>query len=217
MLWEKRAPSSKYVVDPAAQLTNPKWDLCSAAKQPYSYHTPSQSAPSIFSYSLRLLALELVLGDRECHLQKLLLFLLVCVLQASCHRGRGVTTSIHDVLAIVVLGLVEQSLDSRLCEAPGSGVKRLLLCPDNSLGIGIHVKVLLQLLPREGVQLLDTSQGHVVNLVLFAILVQAGPNLTSAKNNSVNLLRSLDSSSLVLRVGDDPLELSVGASEILNV
>jgi hypothetical protein len=73
------------------------------------------------------------------------------------------------------------------------------------------------LLPREGVQLLDTSQGHVVNLVLFAILVQAGPNLTSAENDSVNLLRSLDSSSLVLRVGDDPLELSVGASEFLNV
>jgi hypothetical protein len=185
-----------------------------AALVPY----PFSKRPVYFlPNSLPLLALELVLSDSERHLQQLLLLLLVCVLQASCHRGRGVTTSIHDVLAIVVLGLVQQSLDSRLCEAPGSGVKRLFLGPDNSLGIGIHVEVLLELLPREGVQLLDTSQCHVVNLVVFAVLVQAGPNLTGAKNDSINLFRSLDSSSLVLRIGDNPLESSVGASEFLNI
>lgn len=139
------------------------------------------------------------------------------ILQTSCHRGAGVTTSIHDVLAIVVLGLVQQRLDTRLCEAPGSRVERLLLCPDNGLGIGVHVQVLLQLLPREGVQLLNAGEGHVVNLVLGTVLVQAGPHLTCAEDDSVNLLGSLDSTSLVLRVRNDPLESSVGAGEVLNV
>lgn len=138
-------------------------------------------------------------------------------LQTSGNGSAGVTASIHDVLAVVVLGVVEQSLDTGLSEAPGTGVKRLLLAPDNGLGVGVLVKVLLQLLPREGVQLLNTGKGNVVDLVVGTVLVQSSPDLTRAQNDTLNLLRSLDSASLVLGIGDDPLEAGIGTAEVLNV
>jgi hypothetical protein len=121
------------------------------------------------------------------------------------------------MFAVVVLGLVEQGLDTGLHEAPGTGVERLLLCPNDGLGVRVHVEVLLQLLPREGVQLLNASKGYVVDLVIGTVLVKSGPNLTGADNNTVNLLRSLDSASLVFRIGDDPLEASVLTAKVFNV
>ena len=133
------------------------------------------------------------------------------------HRRAGVAASVHDVFPAVVLSVIEQSLDTGLSEAPGTSVERLLLGPDDRLGVRVLVKVLLQLLPREGVQLLKTGDGDVVNLVIGAVLVEGGPDLTRAKNDSVNLLRRLDGARLVLRVGDDPLEASILASELLNV
>lgn len=47
--------------------------------------------------------------------------------------------------------------------------------------------------------------------------MQRSPDLTRAENNAFNLLRSLDRTSLVFRVRDDPLEASLGTSELLNV
>lgn len=139
------------------------------------------------------------------------------VLQASGDGRAGVAAGVHDVFAVVVLGLVEQGLDARLHEAPGTGVERLLLCPNDGLGVGVHVEVLLQLLPGEGVHLLNAGKGNVVELVVGAVLVQGSPDLTSAENNALNLLGSLDRAGLVLRVGDDPLEASVLAAKLLNV
>jgi len=55
------------------------------------------------------------------------------------------------MLPVVVFGVIEQSLDSRLGEAPCTGIERFLLAPDNSLGVWIHIEVLFQLLPWEGV------------------------------------------------------------------
>ena len=164
----------------------------------------------------RLLALELILLDGESHLQEFLLLLGMDVLQASGNRGTGVTAGVHDVFAVVVLGLVEQGLNTRLREAPGTGVERLLLCPNDRLGVGIHVEVLFQLLPGEGVQLLNAGKGNVVDLVLGTVLVQSGPDLTRAENDAVDLLGGLDSASLVLRVGDDPLEASVFTAKVFN-
>lgn len=164
-----------------------------------------------------LLALELILFNSESHLKKLLLLLGVNLLETGGDRGAGVSASVHDVLASVVLSVVEQSLNAGLGEAPSTGVKRLLLAPDNCLGVGVHVEVLLKLLPREGVQLLNASEGNIVDLVLGSVLVKSGPDLTSAENDTLNLVRRLDSTSLMLRIGDDPLEASILASELLDV
>lgn len=178
---------------------------------------PSKSSSKSFLSASLLLALELVLLHGESHVQELLLLLGVHRLEASGHRRAGVAAGVHDVLAVVVLSLIEQSLNARLGEAPGTGVEGLLLGPDNGLGVRVHVKVLLELLPGEGVQLLKASDGDVVDVVLGTVLVQGSPNLTRAQNDSVNLLRSLDRAGLVLGVGDDPLEASVGTSEVLNI
>ena len=148
--------------------------------------------------------------DAKGHLEQLLLLLGMRVLQARRDRRANVTAGVHDVLAIVVLGVVEQRLDARLRKAPGTGVQRLLLAPDDGLGIGVLVEVLLELLPREGVQLLNASDGDVVDFVVGPVLVQRGPDLTRAQDDAVNLLGRLDGALLVLRVRNDPLELSLG-------
>ena len=139
------------------------------------------------------------------------------VLETSGDGRTGVSASVHDVLACVVLSVVQQSLDTRLREGPVTGIERLFLTPDNGLGVGVLVKVLLQLLPREGVELLNTGKGDIVDLVLRTVLVESGPDLTTAEDDTVNLLRSLDSTSLMLGIRNDPLEASILTSELLNI
>ena len=138
-------------------------------------------------------------------------------LETRCHRGTGVTTGIHDVLAVVVVGVVQESLDARLSEAPSTGVERLLLGPDDGLGVRVHVEVLLELLPGEGVELLNAGEGNVVDLVVRTVLVESGPDLTRAEDHTVDLLRGLDGTSLMLGIRDDPLELRILPGELLNV
>lgn len=139
------------------------------------------------------------------------------LLETGSHRRAGVAAGVHDVLTVVVVSVVEQGLNARLSEAPGTSVERLLLSPDDGLGVGVLVKVLLELLPGEGVQLLNAGEGDVVDVVLGTVLVESSPDLTTAENDSVNLLTRLENASLVLRVGDDPLEASVLPSELLDV
>lgn len=116
----------------------------------------------------------------------------------------------------MVLGVVQEGLNARLSEAPGTGVERLLLRPDDSLGVGVLVKVLLKLLPREGVELLDTSEGNIVDVVVSTVLVQGSPDLASAQDDALDLLGLLDGAGLVLRVGDNPLEVRL-AGELVQV
>lgn len=116
----------------------------------------------------------------------------------------------------MVLRAVEQSLDARLSVAPSTSVERLLLRPDDGLGVRVLVEVLAELLPGEGVELLDTGDGNVVDLVVGAVLVKTGIDLARAEDDAVNLLGSLDLARLVGWVGDDPLELGL-ANELLNV
>jgi hypothetical protein len=47
--------------------------------------------------------------------------------------------------------------------------------------------------------------------------VQRGPDLTTAEDDALNLLGRLDGTGLVLGVGDDPLEASILAVELVNV
>lgn len=89
--------------------------------------------------------------------------------------------------------------------------------PDDVLGVGVGVEVLLKLSPREGVELLNTSNGSVGNAILLAVLVKSSIDLTSTENDALDLLLRLN---LVLalgvsRVGNDPLEVRV-ASELLD-
>ena len=137
------------------------------------------------------------------------------VLQARGHRRTRSATSVHDVLPVVVLRLVEQRLDPGLREAPRARIQRLLLAPDNRLGVGVHVQVLLELLPRERVELLDARKRHVVNLVVGAVLVECRVDLAGAEHDAVNLLGGLDGAGLVGRIGNDPLEGRI-ARELLN-
>lgn len=162
-----------------------------------------------------LLALELVLLNGKGHLKQILLLLGVRRLGTRGHRRAGVATGVHHVLVVMVLRLVQHCLNARLRERPCTRVQRLLLGPHHRLGVGVRVQVLLQLLPREGVQLLNTRNGDIVDVVVRAVLLQSSVHLARAQNHTVNLVVALDRALLVRRVGDDPGELRV-TSEVLN-
>lgn len=93
-------------------------------------------------------------------------------LQTRRDRGAGIATSIHDVLPVMILSIIQQSLNTGLSIAPSTSIKRLLLSPNDSFGIGVEIQIIPELLPREWVKLLDTSDSHIVNLLLSAILGQ---------------------------------------------
>lgn len=115
--------------------------LLKIESSPFSCQAGMKVAPPLF-YPITVsssLALELVLLYGKSHLQKLLFLFLVDLLQACRHGSARVAASVHDVLAVVVLGLVEQRFYAWLREAPRSGVERLLLRPDNSLCVGVLV------------------------------------------------------------------------------
>lgn len=130
-------------------------------------------------------------------------------------RGTGGTTGVHDVATVVVFGGIEQGLNTGLDERPGAGVERLFLSPDNVLGVGVAVQVFFQLSPGEGVELLDTSDGGVADALGFTVFDESSVDLTRAHNDTLNLLRLVDSGT-VGGVGDDPSEVRV-AGEFLNV
>lgn len=92
------------------------------------------------------------------------------------------------MLAVMELGLVQQGLDSGLSETPGSGIERLFLAPDDGLGVLVGVEVLLELLPWEGVQLLNTGDSGVLEAIIVTVLVESGVDLTSAENDAVDFV-----------------------------
>jgi hypothetical protein len=163
-----------------------------------------------------LLALQLVLLDGERHLEQVLLLLLVRVLKTSSDRGAGVTSSIHDVPPVVVLGLVEKSLNPRLGETPCTSVERLLLTPNDVLGVGVRVEVLLQLLPWEGVELFNTGDRDILQATRLALLDKRSIDLTSAKNDAVDLVMRSNFAASMSWVLDDPLEVRL-ARELFQI
>lgn len=164
------------------------------------------------SVMLHLLALQTVLVDGERILKEFLLFLDVHGLETGGHRCARGTAGVQDVAAVVMLRGIQQGLDTGLGEAPGTGVQRFLLSPDDVLGVGVAVEVLLELSPGEGVQLLDTGDGGVADVVGLTVLEQCGVHLTRAEDHTFDLLGLVDSGA-VSGVGDDPLEVGV-ASEL---
>lgn len=130
-------------------------------------------------------------------------------LESCSHTGTWVAASIQHVAAVVVFRLVEQRLDTGLHKTPRAGVERLFLRPDDGLGVGIRVEVLLELSPWEWVELLDAGNGRVGDLVLLAVFVKGGVDLTSAYNDTLDLVVwcNLEILGLVRLVWDDPLEV----------
>jgi hypothetical protein len=90
---------------------------------------------------IQSLALQFVLRDREGGLQESCLLLQVGSLQSRSNRGTRVATSIHDVFPVMVLRVVQESLDAWLCETPCTSIQRLFLAPDNGLCIGVAVEI----------------------------------------------------------------------------
>ena len=150
----------------------------------------------------------MVLVNRKGILQKFLFLLEVDGLETSGNRSAGRTTGVQDVTTVMVLSGVQQGLNTGLGVRPGTGIQRFLLAPDYILGVGVAIQVFLQLSPREGMQLLNTSDGGVANAVGFAVLNKRGIYLTRAKNDTLNFLRLINGRS-VTGVPDDPLEVRV--------
>lgn len=135
-------------------------------------------------------------------------------LQSRRHTTAGVTGGEHDVLVVVMLGVVEKGLDSGLSEDPSTGVGGLFLTPDNGLGVRIRVEVLFELLPWEGEDLLDTGNGGVLEALVGTVFVERGVDLTRAEDHTVNVFR-FSYRFAVLGFGDNPLELRV-SGEVFN-
>ena len=146
--------------------------------------------------------------DGKCIFKEFLLFLDVDGLETASHRRTRGTTSVEDVATVVVLCCVQQRLKTRLSEAPGTSVQRLFLGPNDVLGVGVAVEVLLQLSPGEGVQLLNTGDGGVADALGLTVLSEGSVDLTRAQNDALNLLGLLNGGSVSV-VRDDPLEVGV--------
>jgi len=134
--------------------------------------------------------------------------------QSSCDTCARVSSRIHHVFSIVVFGVVQEGFNARLSKAPCSRIQWLLLTPNDRLCVWIHVEILLEQLPGEGVELLDASDGCVLVALVGAIFVEGGVDLTSAENDAIDFIWFGDGVAM-LRVGDNPLELRF-ASELLN-
>ena len=72
----------------------------------------------------------------ESILQEVLLLLQVDGLETGGDGGGTSATSVQDVAAVVVLGGVEQGLDTGLGVGPGTSIEGLLLTPDDVLALG---------------------------------------------------------------------------------
>lgn len=156
-----------------------------------------------------------MLVDAERLLEELLLFLEMDRLQTSRNGSTGRAASVQDVTAVMVLGGIEQGLDTRLGVAPWAGVQRLFLCPHDVPGVGVAVKVFLQLSPREGMQLLNAGDRSVSNSVGLTVLRKCSVHLARAQNHTLDLLGLVDRLA-VGRVRDDPLEVRV-TREVFNI
>lgn len=80
-------------------------------------------------------------------------------LQSRRHARARVPPRIHHMFPIMMFRFVQQRLNPGLCETPRSRIQRFFLRPHDRFRIGIHVQILAELRPGEGVELLDTGDG----------------------------------------------------------
>jgi hypothetical protein len=115
----------------------------------------------------------------------------------------------------MMFSVVQESFDSGLRKRPCTSVERLLLTPNDILGVRILVEIFLQLLPRKGIELLDTSDSSILETIGFTMFVKSRIYLTGAENDTLNFLMRSNISSLMLWVFNDPLEVRL-ASEVVQ-
>lgn len=182
--------------------------------------TPGSTASLLYHLRSRdsvgqSLALQLVLLDLEGILQQSLLFFEMSGFQTSGHRRRRIASCVHHVASVVVLSLVQECLNTWLDEAPGASIQGFFLTPNDGLGVLVCVQVLLKERPWEGVELLDTGDGRVLDALLATVLVQSGVHLAGAQDDSFNLVRLTDRLA-VFWIRNDPLEVRI-ARKVLNI
>lgn len=117
--------------------------------------------------------------------------------------------------SVVVLSVVKERLNTRLCEAPRSRIEWLFLRPHNVLRVRIRIEIVLQLLPGEGVQLLEARDRNIVELVLGAVVRKRRVHLASAEDHARDLVARFDFAGLMSGIFDDPLEMRV-VGELVN-
>ena len=159
-------------------------------------------------------ALELLLFDLESFFQECLFFPNVASLQTSRHTCTGVSAGVHDMPPVVMLGLVQQGLNSWLHKRPCASIERLLLTPNDGLRVRVSIQVVSQVCPREGVELFNPGDRGILVPVVGTVLVYCGVCLSSAHDNAVNLFR-LNDGLTVLWIWDNPLKVRV-AGEVLD-
>lgn len=90
-------------------------------------------------------------------------------LETSSNTSTGVSSGVLDVFVRVVLGVTDDGIQSRLYKAPGTGIKWLLLGPNDLFQVGVFVQLITELCPREGMQLLNTNNGSIIDFVSFTM------------------------------------------------
>lgn len=108
-------------------------------------------------------------------------------LKTGSDTGTWCPSSVLDVFAGMVFSIPENCLQSRLYKAPGPGVERLLLRPNDLLHVGVFIQLIADLRPGEGVQLLDADDGNVVDFVGLTMLTKSGIDLTRADQETCAL------------------------------
>jgi len=98
-------------------------------------------------------------------------------LHSSRNAGAWGSTSVLDMLCTVVFSLTEDSFQSGLHKGPGTCIERLFLCPNDLLKIGVFLKLVTNMGPREGVELLDTSDSNIVDSAGGTLLHKGSINL----------------------------------------
>ena len=189
-----------------AETKNPKCDGAGLSKELMWHRYGSTVGAAVTLIQSFALVLRLVHLERR--VEQVLLFLEMAGLEARRDRGAWVAPGVEHVLPAVVLGRVQERLDARLGEAPGTRVQRLLLAPHDVLGVRIQVEVLLELSPRERVQLFDPRDCRVLDALVLAVLVKGGVDLPGAEDDPFDRV-AIDHGLAVLRVGDDPPEVRV--------
>jgi hypothetical protein len=197
-----------------AALLHPPNDPAILYNNTLREHSFQHNILNVTFYAMPSLSFKLLLRYRKRSLQQLFLLLCMTCFQSGGDASAGISSGIHHMFPVVVFGVVQEGFDARLGKAPCSGIQRLLLTPNNRLGVGIHVEILLERLPRERIQLFDTRDCCVLVATVGAVFVESSIDLTSAENNAINFIWFGDGLAM-LGIWDDPLELRF-AGELFN-
>jgi len=137
-----------------------------------------------------------------------LLFNVVSRLATGSNSTVRVSTSISKRDVLVLVGFLEDSGQSLGSVAPTTHVEGLFLNPDNLLEVRVAVKNISDLSKGEGMQLLNSEEGSVLDIVGLSGLGQGSKHLANRDNQTLSLLLGTNGNTMGL-VLNDPLEVRV--------